>query len=126
MFVGHFLKRELETLFVHRFSNDTMPFFNLFKNCFHYWLIFGFFNGYFFFHPRYTPPAWASDTTFILLACLFAFFEFMNLMTHITLKNLRRPGSTERGIPKGWGFGLVSCANYFWEIMCWLTFAIFS
>ena len=126
MFVGHFLKRELETLFVHRFSNDTMPFFNLFKNCFHYWFVFGFLNSYFFFHPRYTPPSWASESVFKILAVLFVLFEFMNLMTHITLKNLRKPGSTERGIPKGWGFDLVSCANYFWEIMCWITFAVFS
>ena len=126
MFVGHFLKRELETLFVHRFSNDTMPFFNLFKNCFHYWFVFGFLNAFFFFHPRYTPPSWASENTFKVLAGVFGVFEFLNLMAHITLKNLRKPGSTERGIPKGWGFDQVSCANYFWEIMCWITFAAFS
>jgi very-long-chain enoyl-CoA reductase len=47
-------------------------------------------------------------------------------MCHITLRNLRRPGSTERGIPKGWGFDLVSCANYYWESLCWLVFAIQS
>lgn len=124
MVIGHYIKRELETLFVHRFSNDTMPFFNLFKNCAHYWFIFGFINMYFFLHPDYTAPSWATPAHYYIIAALFVLFEFMNLMTHIALKNLRRPGTTERGIPKGWGFGLVSCANYFWESLCWLMFAI--
>jgi very-long-chain enoyl-CoA reductase len=126
MVIGHYLKRELETIFVHRFSNDTMPILNIFKNCGHYWFIFGFINMYFFLHPDYTAPTWASDNCHIALAVLFGVFEFLNLMCHITLRNLRPPGSTVRGIPKGWGFGLVSCANYFWESLCWLTFAVSS
>ena len=37
----HYVKRELETLFIHRFGNETMPWVNIVKNCFGYWFIFG-------------------------------------------------------------------------------------
>jgi len=124
MCIGHYIKREIETLFVHRFSNATMPFFNIFKNSTHYWILNGFGAMYFLLHPDYTPPAWASDQIHMVLLALFCVFEFFNLMCHITLRNLRPEGSTKRGIPKGWGFQLISCANYFWESMSWLVFSI--
>ena len=31
-----------------------------------------------------------------------------------------------RGIPYGWGFGMVSCANYFWEALGWIAFSILT
>jgi len=126
MVLGHYAKRELETLFVHRFSNDTMPFFNVFKNSFHYWVLMGFFSMYFLLHPDYTPPKWISDSMQLGLLGAFTLFEFFNFKCHVVLRDLRKPGSSERGIPKGWGFGLVSCANYFWESLCWLTFSVSS
>jgi very-long-chain enoyl-CoA reductase len=124
MAIAHYVKRELETIFVHRFSNDTMPLLNIFKNSTHYWVFFGAFTMYFLLHPLYTSPAWISEEMSFALTALFCIFEFMNFQCHMVLKNLRRPGTTERGIPKGWGFGLVSSANYFWEALCWLTFAL--
>ena len=52
----HYLKRELETIFVHRFSNSTMPFKRIFINSGHYWVTCGTLIGYFFFHPKHTEP----------------------------------------------------------------------
>jgi very-long-chain enoyl-CoA reductase len=74
----HYLKREFETVFIHRFSNDTMPFFNVFKNSAHYWILLGLGAMYFLLHPNYTPPAWASNSTHSALFGAFLCFEFMN------------------------------------------------
>jgi very-long-chain enoyl-CoA reductase len=53
-------------------------------------------------------------------------FELLNLKTHLVLKNLRKEGSTDRGIPRGWGFNQVSSANYLWEAGAWLSFALLA
>jgi len=124
MVLLHYLKRELETAFVHRFSSETMPFTNVFKNSIHYYLIFGFGTMYWYLRPAYTPPSWGSDIFYYIATGLFVVFEFLNLMTHIVLKNLRRPGTIERNIPHGWGFGLVSSANYLWEACAWTIFCV--
>ncbi len=56
--VLHFIKREYETLFVHRFSNATMPFRNLPKNCFHYWILSGINLGYWIYVPGFQGGSW--------------------------------------------------------------------
>ncbi len=101
--MGHYLKREFETLCVHRFSNETMPFFNLFKNCGHYWIIFGLVNMYFVLHTKYTEPVWDRNVVNMFISA-FVLFESLNFLTHLTLRALRKPGTTERNIPHGWGF----------------------
>ena len=124
MVLLHYFKRELETAFVHRFSSETMPLSNIFKNSFHYFILFGFGTMFFYLAPWYKPPSWATDEIFYAATGLFCLFEFLNLMTHITLRNLRSPGSIERKIPYGWGFGMVSSANYLWETCAWLVFCV--
>jgi very-long-chain enoyl-CoA reductase len=126
MVLGHYIKREFETLFIHRFSNATMPFMNIFKNCGHYWVIFGTLVGYFLFHPQYTEPSYIPMNMKYVLIVAFIFFQLMNFLCHNELKNLRKPGTTERGIPKGFGFGFASCANYFWETLVWLSYAMLT
>ena len=116
----HFFKREIETVFIHRFSNATMPFSNIYKNCGHYWGLAGVFLAYF----TYSPTAPSAGSVSPLLTypglALFVFGELANLYTHLVLRSLRRPGTKERQIPRGFGFGWVTCPNYFFETIAWL------
>lgn len=126
----HYVKRLLETLFVHRFSHGTMPIMNLFKNCSYYWL-FGMYIGYYVNHPLYTPPALGDLQIYGALAA-FLFAELGNLSIHLALRNLRPPGTKERRIPVAtanpftWLFNYVSCPNYTYEVMAWASFTIMT
>lgn len=126
----HYVKRLLETLFVHRFSHGTMPITNLFKNCSYYWL-FGLYIGYYVNHPLYTAPALGPVQVFGGLAA-FLFAELGNLSIHIALRNLRPPGTKERRIPVPTAnpftklFDMVSCPNYTYEVMAWASFTFMT
>ncbi|KAJ3003422.1 3-oxo-5a-steroid 4- dehydrogenase [Thoreauomyces humboldtii] len=127
--VLHFLKREYETLFVHRFSNDTMPITNLPKNCFHYWVLGGLFLGYPVYSPGFTGGYLGgakSDVFVYTLVGVWAWAEVSNYLTHVTLRNLRPAGSRVRNIPHGYGFDWVSCPNYFFEIVGWFAIALLT
>ena len=60
----------------------------------------------------------------MVLTALGVFFyvagELGNFNTHLALMNLRSSGGTERGIPKGWGFKLVTSPNYMFELAAWV------
>ncbi|KAG1683095.1 Very-long-chain enoyl-CoA reductase [Nymphon striatum] len=86
----HYVKRLLETLFVHRFSHNTMPISNLFKNCSYYWL-FGMIIGYFVNHPLYTPPMYGNLQVYTGLG-IFVIGELGNFSIHMLLRNLRPKG----------------------------------
>ena len=126
----HYAKRILETLFVHRFSHQTMPMMNLFKNCTYYWG-FALYVGYYINHPLYTPPLFGDLQIYAgLLGFLFS--ELGNFSIHIALRNLRPPGTTERKIPMPTSnpltllFNLVSCPNYTYEISAWVAFSLMT
>ncbi|RAH43252.1 trans-2-enoyl-CoA reductase (NADPH) TSC13 [Aspergillus brunneoviolaceus CBS 621.78] len=123
----HFIKREYETIFIHRFSNATMPARNILKNSGHYWLLAGANIAYWVFRPD--SPAVARDGDAFLWytgLALFVFGELANLNAHCILRDLRRPGTTERGIPTGFGFSVVTCPNYFFEIVAWVGIYLLS
>eukprot|EP00672_Neobodo_designis_P018593 CAMPEP_0174841256 /NCGR_PEP_ID=MMETSP1114-20130205/9192_1 /TAXON_ID=312471 /ORGANISM="Neobodo designis, Strain CCAP 1951/1" /LENGTH=299 /DNA_ID=CAMNT_0016075437 /DNA_START=48 /DNA_END=947 /DNA_ORIENTATION=+ len=123
-FIAHFVKRELETFFVHKFSRPTMPLRNIFKNCSYYWS-FAAFMGYFLCHPEYTAPASALQSKLAAVGMLV--MELGNLAVHLRLAGMRKAeGDQRRDAPKGGLFALVSCPNYTFEVMSWVFYSIGS
>jgi very-long-chain enoyl-CoA reductase len=119
----HYLKRILESLFVHIFSHGTMPLTNIFKNCAHYWILYGVMCGWFLFDEKYQPP-FPFYVRYPFVA-LFFFAEFKNFKCHLLLRDLKLTNSGKKGIPNGEGFQFVSCANYSWEVLSWISFSMF-
>lgn len=129
MVMAHFIKRELETIFVHRFSHGTMPFRNVFKNSAHYWLLSGVNLAFWVYGPWFAQDKSASVRNDVWLygsVAVFAWAEISNFFTHMTLRNLRPPGTRVRAIPYGYGFDLVSCPNYFFEFIAWTAVCFLS
>jgi very-long-chain enoyl-CoA reductase len=120
--VLHFVKRELESVLVHRFSHGTMPVMSCVRNCMHYWVLCGLMVGYFVLNPTQSET-WAADQIHVI-AGVWAIAELGNLYVHIYLRNLRPPNSQVRKIPRGFLFDLVSCPNYFFEVTAWIAFSL--
>ncbi|KAF7540034.1 hypothetical protein G7054_g1697 [Neopestalotiopsis clavispora] len=122
----HFLKREYETVFVHKFSASTMPVWNVFRNSFFYWAVAGLQAGL----EVYAPFSWTAKADNLAIdalgLALFLFGEIANLRVHAYLSTLRSPGGTERQIPRGHGFELVTCPNYMFEVIAWVGMILVS
>lgn len=124
--MAHFMKRELETMFVHKFSRPTMPFKNLFINCTYYWT-FGAIIGYPLCSPAYNDSVVPDEQVVYIGLAIFIICEIGNLICHIMLANLRpATGSDVRPIPSGFLFELVSCPNYTFEVSSWIGFSIMT
>lgn len=126
MIMLHFIKREYETLFVHRFSASTMPFFNIFKNSFFYWAISGLLCAYSIYHPSSLAARADAPALDGLGVLLYLFGEVSNGMVHYYLSTLRSVGGTERKIPVGRSFTFVTCPNYMFEVLSWVGVIIVS
>jgi hypothetical protein len=75
-----------------------------------------------FFSDAYTT-LWLSDPRFFLGTLLFIGGFSINVRSDAVLRNLRKSTIEEYGIPKGGMFELISCANYFGEVVEWFGWA---
>ena len=124
MWIAHYAKRILESIFIHSFSADTMPFENIFKNSLYYWGA-GWVLGY-------MAPAnmLMGGQHSILNQCIIGMWiacQLGNLFVHHYLANLRvaPDGSRITGhvLPTNPLFRIVVCPNYGFEVMGWMCFA---
>lgn len=120
MFQLHFLKREYETLFVHKFSANTMPAFNIFRNSAFYWLLAGLLSALHIYAPGSLSARDELTPLDYFGTALFLVCEVCNWMVHQHLASLRKPGGTEKGIPNCIGSNLVTCPNYMFEVLAWV------
>ena len=100
-----------------------MPIKNLFVNVIYYWFLFGISCGYSLFNDSYTnnlkPISYLHFLAFFL-------FEFLNFKCHMVQKQAKEESKGEYKILPGvYGFQFVSCANYLWEFLAWVSFSLF-
>ncbi|WVQ75160.1 hypothetical protein IAR50_004769 [Cryptococcus sp. DSM 104548] len=122
LIVVHFIKRFLESAFVHDFSRATVPLSFVFRNCAYYWGICGGLIGLTLYRPAYAQQALQGillgDSRWITFWTIFELSaELLNLNAHIHLRTLRQPAGQPRLFPTGLGFGTAVCANYWFEIL---------
>ena len=117
LWIAHYSKRLFESAFIHTFSNDTMPFVNVFKNSAYYWGA-GLLLGY------YAKLSTVEVNPFIVGAWIVC--QMGNGYCHYYLANLRKPGSKEHVLPTNFLFRWVTCPNYTFEIIGWALFAFLT
>ncbi len=70
-----------------------------------------------------------------IIGLTFKLGEVMNFLAHYHQRTLRMPNSEgaeddvgvdNYKIPRGYGFNQVSCANYFWESIIWISFSLLT
>jgi len=86
----------------------------------------GYLNGIYIstYGTHLTTEAWLVDPCFLGGCALFVIGYAINKRSDQILRNLRAPGETGYKIPRGALYELVSCPNYFGELLQWTGFAI--
>jgi len=90
-------------------------------------LVNGFINGYWlgYISPGYSI-AWIADPRFLVGVGFFVIGFLINQSSDHKLIRLRSGGKTGYFIPRGGLFNLISCPNFFGEILEWTGFAIMT
>lgn len=114
----HFLKRVLESLFLHKYSKPVSLFTTILIACFYS-------TAAFVIGSLNQRPIPAPDFPFAFGVVFFLAGVAGNFYHHKLLAGLRK-NSLDYFIPKGGLFEFVVCPHYLFEICAWLGFALLS
>ncbi|XP_012694859.1 very-long-chain enoyl-CoA reductase-like [Clupea harengus] len=126
----HYTKKLLETIFLHHFSQGTMPLQNMTLNCLYYCGLTAW-QAYYINHPLYTAPSYGYLQVICALA-VFLVCEIGNFSTHLVLNKIKCNKSRPTEIPYPtenpftWLFFFVSCPNYTYEVGACVSFAVMT
>jgi very-long-chain enoyl-CoA reductase len=121
-FILHFVKRELETLFLHKFSKPSVPLAVFVRNNIYYWG-FAALVAYFVCHPAASS---IPDDMATMYAAAMGLMELGNFTVHSWFASQRKADKdASRPVPSGALF-FVSCPNYFFEMMSWVFFSLLA
>ena len=118
LWTAHFLRRTLESAFVHRYTKPRIGPGDYLTEYVYYW-------GFAAWIAWSLTAATHREPSVIALAAglpVFSWAEAGHTRAHVALRNLRAPGSTEKRIPQGPLFAWVSCPHYLFEILSWVGF----
>src|SRR6478609_7062415 len=114
----HFVRRSLESAFVHRYSKPSIAAADYLTEYVYYWG-FGAWIAWSVTAPTERPPLLSLQ---VLGLAWFVLAEAGNARAHLMLRALRTPGGREKPIPRGFLFETVSCPHYLFEILSWVGF----
>lgn len=120
MWCLHFVRRTLESAFIHRYGKPQVPAGDVITEYVYYWG-FAAWNAATLFGPAYRGP---SAPWLLLGVGIFTLAELGNARAHLMLRALRPEGTTARRVPRGFLFEWVSCPHYLFEILSWVGFAV--
>ncbi|KAK3275213.1 hypothetical protein CYMTET_16646 [Cymbomonas tetramitiformis] len=119
----HFVKRELEVLFLHRFSGVTELPVALMISVFY---TLGSVQIEYFVSTVSESYYGANPSSLPVGVVLFVTGTLGNLYHHSLLAGLRKPNEKKYVKPEGGLFSLVTCPHYFFELMAWYGISILS
>jgi len=122
MWVAHYTKRSIESVFVHTFSNKYISLPEVAKNCSYYW-IFSLLISFFIIKSASAP----KNRLYQLIGVIMQITgELLNGYSHLKLRSFRKPGSKDHVYPTGFLFDHIVCPHYTFEILSWIGFALFT